>query len=108
MRASAGNPDSETDVMPTANPWHAVAVVPNTPACSAAEQIRGKRFLSDEAPRIPLSECAMPLRCRCVYRHFADRRAGPRPFTRMMNRHRLRVGDEERRREPRGRRAEDR
>ena len=94
--------------MSIANAWHAVSVTTNATACGAAEHIRGKRFLSDEAPRIPLPDCASPLQCRCVYRHFSDRRAGPRPPTRVAIRYRMRIGDEDRRREPRGRRADDR
>jgi len=56
-------------------PWHAVSVVEGPRACPAAEGLRNKRFLSDEAPRLPLPDCSSPWRCKCKYRHHADRRA---------------------------------
>jgi hypothetical protein len=63
-------------------PWHAVSVVVGGPAaCPAAEGLRRKRFLSDEAPRLPLQECSCPWRCKCVYRHHADRRMSVRRET---------------------------
>jgi hypothetical protein len=36
------------------------------------------RFLSHEAPHLPLPECPHRAQCRCVYRHFEDRRSNPR------------------------------
>jgi hypothetical protein len=60
----------------TRNPWHAVGIVPGHGACMAAQTCKGKRFLSKEAPRLPLTECVM--RCECRYRHFEDRRGQPR------------------------------
>jgi hypothetical protein len=59
-------------------PWHAVGVVGSTTVCPQALHIKGKRFLAAEAPPIPLPDCMSPWRCKCVYRHYADRRAGPR------------------------------
>ena len=61
-----------------ANKWHAVSVVPGDGPCDAVVQARGARFLAAEAPRIPLPQCAWPARCRCTYRHYADRRANLR------------------------------
>jgi hypothetical protein len=58
--------------------WHAVSVVGGTRACAASLRLKGLRFLSAEAPRIPLGDCTMPGGCNCVYRHFADRRARER------------------------------
>src|SRR3981189_1697712 len=66
---------------PVKEPWHAVSVVGGPRACPAAEGLRDKRFLSDEAPRLPLPECSSPWRCKCVYRHHPDRRAIPRRET---------------------------
>jgi hypothetical protein len=62
----------------TFSKWHAVSVVPGEPNCTAVQQLRGMRFLAAEAPRIPVPQCAMPARCQCVYRHYADRRAALR------------------------------
>src|SRR5215472_4629746 len=59
-------------------PWHAVRVVPGPCACTAVKQFGNKRWLGKEAPRLPLAACTTPSRCKCTYRHFEDRRAGPR------------------------------
>ena len=85
-------------------PWHAVSIVGGTHACAATAEIRGKRFLAAEAPRMPLPKCTIPKRCTCTYRHFSDRRARQRRASDrgMLGKH---VGRE--RREKRGRRAED-
>ena len=58
--------------------WHAVAVVLNGTSCAAAALCRNSRFLSGEAPRLPLKDCEHPEDCHCVYRHFEDRRTGLR------------------------------
>ena len=57
--------------------WHAVMVVAPSSACAAALACKGKRYLSSEAPRLPLANCDAEA-CGCKYRHFEDRRAGPR------------------------------
>ena len=57
--------------------WHAVVIVAPSSACAAALACKGKRYLSSEAPRLPLSNCDARS-CGCKYRHFGDRRAGPR------------------------------
>lgn len=59
-------------------PWHAVRLVPGPRSCATVEALRSQRFLSAEAPRLPLPGCALRATCACVYRHYADRRAGPR------------------------------
>ncbi len=46
--------------------------------CTAAIDLRGRRFLADEAPPLPLNGCVDPQNCRCVYEHFDDRRTGLR------------------------------
>src|SRR3954465_12821363 len=52
-------------------PWHAVSVVGGPRACPATEGLRHKRFLSDEAPRLPLPECSSPWCCKCTYGHYS-------------------------------------
>jgi hypothetical protein len=59
-------------------PWHAVSIASPESSCPEAESLKGRRFLSNEAPRLPLAKCAQPWNCRCVYRHHPDRRATPR------------------------------
>jgi hypothetical protein len=61
--------------------WHAVAVVAPAHACEAARLLRGHRFLSGEAPRLPLECCPSPEHCQCTFRHFKDRRSGSRRGT---------------------------
>jgi hypothetical protein len=56
--------------------WHAVGIVAGHMACMAARNCKGLRFLSKEAPRLPLPECVML--CECKYRHYDDRRGQPR------------------------------
>lgn len=58
--------------------WNAVSIVSTSSSCEAARALKGRRFLSAEAPRLPLAECTQPGSCRCVYRKYADRREGPR------------------------------
>ena len=43
--------------------------------------LRDTRFLSADAPPLPLPECSSPWRCKCIYVHFADRRTKPRRAT---------------------------
>jgi hypothetical protein len=58
--------------------WHAVCVVPGRMACEAAQRLRGQRFLSRDAPRLPLPDCNHQAECQCKYQHLADRRGDPR------------------------------
>jgi hypothetical protein len=59
------------------NPWRAVRIVASKDCCEACRRVDGL-FLCDEAPRLPLAACTNPTGCRCKYRHFEDRRQGPR------------------------------
>jgi hypothetical protein len=59
------------------DPFHAVSIVPGEHSCASARRLSGQRFLSVEAPKLPLSDCDATS-CKCHYRHHADRRAGPR------------------------------
>jgi hypothetical protein len=54
--------------------WHAVTIVSRGESCAASSSRRGKRFLSGDAPRLPLTECDRPGSCTCAYRHYPDRR----------------------------------
>ena len=58
--------------------WHAVAIKPKGECCEAVQARRSARFLSSDAPRLPLAECNTSDTCSCVYKHHADRRAQPR------------------------------
>lgn len=56
------------------HPWHAVEIVPPRASCIAAQAVKGMRFLSAQAPALPLEQCTQPTACRCIYRKHADRR----------------------------------
>lgn len=58
--------------------WTAVSIHSTTGSCEPARTLKGQRFLSAEAPRLPLVECTQSARCACTYKKYPDRRAGPR------------------------------
>ena len=58
--------------------YHCVEVVAGAGACEAARLLSGLRLLSADAPKLPLGTCDRPKDCDCAYRHFDDRRQGPR------------------------------
>jgi len=58
--------------------WHAVSVKPGPRACDAANTARESRWLSREAPMLPLPGCTHPDHCHCTYSHHDDRRVGSR------------------------------
>lgn len=67
--------------------FHAVAVRPGQHACENARMCEGTRYLSGEAPHLPLPECDAA-RCTCRFAHFSDRRTGDdrrSPFQRTIN-----------------------
>jgi hypothetical protein len=64
------------------------------------------RFLSKEAPVLPLAGCSMSGKCRCSYQHHDDRRGLSRRTPDLWNPGRVSYGGEERRLK-RGRRSVD-
>jgi hypothetical protein len=60
------------------SPFHSVEIRVTNDACQAAQNTNGERFLSAEAPPLPLSQCDRPDRCQCRYRHYEDRRGNSR------------------------------
>jgi hypothetical protein len=61
----------------TNHPYHAVSIDPVPFSCTAAHAIRTQRFLSEEAPALPLAKCSAQ-QCQCRYIHYPDRRSGDR------------------------------
>ena len=54
--------------------FRSVQVIPASDGCcQLVKDIAKQRFLSDDAPLLPLSGCDS-LQCRCTYEHFKDRR----------------------------------
>lgn len=65
------------------NAYHAVSIKFASNACMAAKDLAGTRFLSNEAPMLPLPECNVN-NCECHFAHHPDRRTGKdrrSPFT---------------------------
>lgn len=59
--------------------FHGVAIeLGESCECSAAQAHLNERFLSEDAPRLPLDDCNDPSQCRCTYHHFDDRRTALR------------------------------
>jgi hypothetical protein len=79
LRTPAAQPASSQQ--PTAKKistaHHAVSIAPGPRCCAAAREQQGQRFLSREAPPLPLKGCTQP-DCTCRYAHHEDRRAKPR------------------------------
>lgn len=58
---------------PRPKAFHGVCLKPGLDACDAVLSAINQRYLSSEAPALPLSNCDRP-RCTCTYGHHADRR----------------------------------
>jgi len=54
-------------------PRSVARIVTTQSSCHTARALRGIRFLSDEAPRLPLTPCTAGASCPCSYKHHADR-----------------------------------
>jgi hypothetical protein len=89
---------------PVRRRWHAVAIVGTAEACAAAKACKDNRFLSVDAPRLPLAGCDARC-CDCRYTHFDDRRRGARRAEERTGAPKKRVNAEQRKRS--GRRATD-
>ena len=61
-----------------ASSYHAVEIRCATNACQAAQDSKGERHLSADAPLLPLDACDRPDQCKCRYQHYEDRRSGSR------------------------------
>ena len=59
------------------NKFHAVTIACGPRPCPEARALQGQRFLSREAPTLPLRNCTCE-NCTCLYQHYGDRRAGAR------------------------------
>ncbi len=67
--------------------YHCVEVRAAAFACEAVQQLGNVRFLSREAPNLPVSGCSMPKGCACRYIHHDDRREDDRrnPYGQLSN-----------------------
>lgn len=89
-----------------ANRFHAVSIAPGTRNCPQARSLLGQRFLSSEAPTLPLKGCTQP-ECTCRYAHHEDRRRQGRRARDLGVAIDGFEGEEKRARQKRGRRTSD-
>jgi hypothetical protein len=54
--------------------YRAAEVIAAAGACNVARSLMNVRLLSAEVPLVPLKTCDRPATCKCIYRHFDDRR----------------------------------
>ena len=58
--------------------YRGAEVIAAADACDAARSLMNVRLLAADVPLLPLKTCDRPATCKCIYRHFDDRRRGPR------------------------------
>lgn len=64
--------------------YHAVELrATSERGCAEVRALKGRRFLSAEAPPLPLPNCGRSA-CSCVYVHFSDRRVRQRRHVHVM------------------------
>lgn len=76
LPSSPNRPNRKTP--PLEKAFRAVEVRCREPCCAAVRPLDGRRYLTGEAPLLPLPNCDRPLECQCSYRHRSDRRSGAR------------------------------
>ncbi len=54
--------------------YQAVSIRHAGRCCQAVKALDETRYLSMEAPALPLTKCSAPGQCRCKYRYHTDRR----------------------------------
>ncbi|MCH7509122.1 MAG: hypothetical protein IIB68_04705 [Proteobacteria bacterium] len=79
--ADQSRPEDKTQGTPP-GPYHSVTIKSLRSSCVTARALKGIRFLSKEAPALPLEDCDVDI-CNCRYEHHADRRDRPRRGTEM-------------------------
>ena len=77
------------------NPYHAVSIETGLRCCEAARELERHRFLSTEAPMLPLEGCTQS-RCQCRYTHHDDRRSQRDRRVQFPNPHAVRNGERRR------------
>ena len=55
-------------------PFRAVSIKPGNDCCQAVRDLGDKRFLTLEAPQLPLQDCSEYASCTCKYQKWDDRR----------------------------------
>lgn len=78
LMANLRKKDSQEPVRTQPSRYQAIAIFRGTVCCSIARRFSEHRFLTREAPTLPLNGCTMPQRCECRYLKFKDRRGDSR------------------------------
>ena len=68
-----GSPEPEQNKPAPTAQHRAVTVKPCAGCCQAVKRIRGRRYLANQAPTLPLDGCTSGA-CSCSYVHYEDRR----------------------------------
>ncbi|RPH64129.1 MAG: hypothetical protein EHM89_02400 [Acidobacteria bacterium] len=84
--------------------YRGAEVIAAAGACDAALSLMNVRLLAAEVPLLPLRTCDRPATCKCIYRHFDDRR---RKFPRRGEHALVAFAQGAERRKRRGRRESD-
>lgn len=71
--SAAGKADAKRIVADQSTSYHAVSIQTGPQACAAAKELRGQKFLSNDAPQLPLADCSSG-NCQCRFTHHTDRR----------------------------------
>ncbi len=87
----------------TACDFRAVSLVPSLECCRTSRDAASRRYLWREAPRLPLSGCAMGSTCSCKFIKHTDRRDSDRRLLGEQSTNQWYLGSE--RRKHHGRRA---
>ena len=71
----ASEQESKSDQIhsPEVRSYHSVEIVNESGMCASAKGLKGKRYLSQDAPKLPLPDCEND-QCSCRYIHHEDRR----------------------------------
>ncbi|MFT4517632.1 MAG: hypothetical protein ACI9JM_000009 [Halioglobus sp.] len=77
IKPPAGDDRERRTGFSSGNPFHAVSIRPQEQCCREVGTIKVLRFLSEDAPPLPLPGCNAAS-CGCKYVHHADRRDGAR------------------------------
>lgn len=72
-QSGTGRRSVDSAARDAATRYHAVSIKTTSKSCAAAKDLLGRRFLSPEAPRLPLPDCDAP-ECKCRFVHHKDRR----------------------------------
>jgi hypothetical protein len=103
LRKDAPAKPAPSSVAP--RPFQAVSIFHGAKSCDVAKRFSDYRFLSKDAPQLPLSGCSMPERCQCRFLKHKDRRTDRRRLVEFAAASRGFMGQERRQRG--GRRSND-